>query len=93
MRRRLETRSHTHTAAREKRDTVGIPVPADRLRDVSGFLVLGEETDERASELAVERREDEREGGLRHPRVRRKVVGEREEALARGEGVHEACKG
>ena len=89
VRGRLETGSGVHAAAREERDAIGVDVPADGLGDVARLLVLGEQADERPPELAVQRREEERERGLRDARVRREVVRERAEALARGERVDE----
>jgi hypothetical protein len=79
-------------AAREERDAIGIAVPADRFRDVASLLVLGEEAHERARELALERREHERQGRLRHARIRREVVRERLEPLARDERFDEPGK-
>jgi hypothetical protein len=85
----LESRPDANAAAGEQRDATGVAVPADRLRDVASFLVLGEEAHERTGELAMERREDERQRRLRHASVRRKAVRERAKALARGESLDE----
>ena len=81
----LETRSERDAAAREERDPSRVHVPGNRLRRVAGFLVLGEEADERALEGAVQRREQERKHGVGHPSRSREVLHERAEAIARGE--------
>ena len=87
---RLEPRPCVHAAAREQRHAVGVEVPGDGLGDVARLLVLREQADERAAEIHVQRREDEWERRLGDTRVRRKVVRERTEAVARGERVDEA---
>jgi hypothetical protein len=79
-----------HASAREERDSCGVDIPTDRVRDVACLLILGEQADEGAPDFPVKRCEDERERGLRDARVRREVVRERTEPLARGERVDEA---
>ena len=88
----LETRSERHAAAREERDASRIHVPGNRLRGVAGFLVLGEEADERSLESAVQRREQKRKHGLGHPGRGREVLHEHAEAIARGELGDESGK-
>ena len=63
---------------------------ASEIGDVARLLVLSEQADERAAEIHVQCREDEWERRLGDTRVRRKVVRERTEAVARGESVDEA---
>ncbi len=79
-----------HASTRKERDSPGIRVPADRLGDVAGLLVLGEQAEERPREFAVQGCEEEREHRFRDASVRREVVRERAEALARGERFDEA---
>jgi hypothetical protein len=60
--------------------------PAGGLGDVARVRVLGREDDELPAELLVERRDDERKGGLRDPRpCVRKLVEKRAKALTLGE--------
>ena len=66
-----------------------IDVPADRLGQITRFLILGEEAHERAAERAVERGEKKRENRLGYPRVRREVVCKCAKAFALGESVNE----
>ena len=89
VRGRLEAGSCVNATAREQCDVCRIDVPADRLGEVTRFLVLGEEAHERAAERAVERGEEERESRLGDARVRREVVRECAKALALGERVDE----
>ena len=89
VRGRLEAGSCVNATAREQCDLCRIDVPADRLGEVTRFLVLGEEAHERAAECAMERGEEEREDRLGDTRVRREVVRECAEALALGECVDE----
>ena len=49
---RLEPGSCVHAAAREQRYPVGVEVPGDGLGDVARLLVLREQADERAAEVA-----------------------------------------
>ena len=51
-------------AAREQCDLCRIDVPADRLGEITRFLVLGEEAHEWAAERAVEGGEEKRENRL-----------------------------
>ena len=66
MRRRLEPRVPADAAAREERDLLLAEVPGRRLGRVSRVRVLGEQHEQRAAEVQVERREDGRQPGLRH---------------------------
>ena len=86
---RLEAGSCVNATAREQCDLCRIDVPADRLGEITRFLVLGEEAHERAAERAVERGEEKRENRLGHTRVRREVVCECAKAFALGESVDE----
>ena len=74
-----------NATAREQRDAPRVDVPADRLGNVARVLVLGQQARRAALERRVQRRKEERERRLGHPRVGRKRVGERAKALARGE--------
>src|SRR5262249_57027616 len=64
VRRWLEARGPGHAAARKECDLLVAQVPGRGFRDVPGVSVLGCEHDERAAELLVERRDDERQRGL-----------------------------
>jgi hypothetical protein len=86
----LEAGAGMDAAAREERHSRRIRIPANALGHVPRLLVVGDETDERAVECPVQRREQERKRRLGDTRVRRKIVNERVEALARGEGIDEA---
>jgi hypothetical protein len=90
VRGRLETGSRVYATTRKERNATGVGVPADRLGDVARLLVVCEEAHERPSALTVERREEKRKRRLRDARVRREVVDECAETLARGERVDEA---
>jgi hypothetical protein len=76
-------------AAREQCDLCRIDVPADRLGEITRFLVLGEEAYERAAERAVECGEEKRENRLGDTRIRREIVRECAKAFALGESVDE----
>ena len=65
VRRRLEARGVRDAAARKQRDALGAEEPRRALRRVARVGVLGQQDQEPAAELLVERREDERERGLR----------------------------
>jgi hypothetical protein len=82
MRRRVEPGTDRDSPTREKGNVRGIDVPRDRLRCVAGVLVLGENGEESALARLVERSEHERQRGVGHSRVRRKVVGEGPKRLA-----------
>ena len=56
-------------AAREQRDAVRAEEPRCSLGRVSCVCILGEEDQQTAPELLVERREDERQRGLRDARA------------------------
>ena len=66
--RRLEPRSEANAAGRQEGDPVVADEPACRLGDVARIGVLGQEHAKAATELLVERREEERQRGLGHPR-------------------------
>ncbi len=68
VRRRLEPRPPADAAARQQRHPIVAEVPGGGLGGVPGVCVLGEQADERAVEVKVERREDERQCRLRNPR-------------------------
>ena len=90
VRRRLEARAPAHAAAGEERDAVVAEEPGRGLGDVARVGVLGREHDERAAELFVERRDDERQSGLGHARAGfRQLLEEQAEALALGELTNE----
>jgi hypothetical protein len=93
VRRRFEPRIDAYAPAREQRHPGGIRVPRDRVGGVPRLLVLRQQADEGASERLVERREDERKGGLGDARVGRERAREHGEALAAGELLHESVKG
>ena len=78
-----------NASAREQCNLCRIDVPANRLGEITRFLVLGEEAHERAAERPVERGEKKRENRLRHTRVRGEVVCECAKAFAFGESVDE----
>ena len=61
----LETGACVDPAAREERHRCGIDVPADALGEIACLLVLCDQADERAAEIVVQCREQERQGWLR----------------------------
>ena len=76
-------------AAREERDRAAAGEPRDAVGRVARVGVLGQQDEQRAAELGVQRREDERQERLRDAGARRHRGGERLEALGRGEPVNE----
>ena len=60
-----------HAAAREERDVVAAEEPPCRLGRVAGIRVLGQQDEQPAAELLVERGEEERQHRLRDARLRR----------------------
>ncbi len=90
VRRRLEARAPAHAPAGEERDAVVAEEPGRGLGDVARVRVLGREHDERAAELFVERRDDERQSGLGDTRAGfGQLLEEQAEALALGELTNE----
>ena len=80
-------------AAREQRDPVGAEEPRCALGRVPGVGVLGQEDQQAAAELLVQRREHERQRRLGDARATRQGLHERLEPLARGELGDEGVKG
>ena len=83
VRRRLEPGAPADAAARQQRDVVGADEPARRLGDVARVGVLGQQHDEPAPELLVQRREQERQHGLGDAGARRQGSRKRLQALER----------
>ena len=81
MRRRLEPRAPAHAAARQQRDALLAEEPARSLGRVAGVGVLGQQHDERAAEMLVQRREQQGQRRLGDARGRRERVRERSQAL------------
>ena len=81
MRRRLEPGAPVHAAAREQRDAFLAEEPARSLGRVPGVGVLGQQHDERAAQLLVQRRQQQRQRRLGDARGRRQRVRERGQAL------------
>ena len=81
VRGRREARLEAHAAARKQRDTVAAEEPPRRLRRIAGVGVLGEENEQSASQLLVERGKEERQYGLRDARPGRKRPNERLKAV------------
>ncbi len=92
VRRRLEARVPAHAAARQVADDVVAEEPGGRLGRVPRVRVLGEEADEPAAELLVQRREHERQRRLGHADARRHRVGELAEALVVDELLDEGVE-
>ena len=80
-------------AAREQRDAVGAEEPRCALGRVPSVGVLGQEDQQPAPELLVQRREHERERGLGDARPAGKGLRERLEPVARRELRDEGVKG
>ncbi len=93
VRRRLEARGVRDAAAREQGDALRPEEPRRALRRVAGVGVLGQQDQEPAAELLVERREDERERGLRDTGAAREGLRECLEAFAGRELCDEGVKG
>ena len=81
MRRRLEPRAPANAAARQQRDPLLAEEPARPLGRVAGVGVLGQQHDERAAQLLVQRRQQQRQRGLGDPRGRGQGIRERGQAL------------
>ena len=77
VRRRREPGLVRDTAAREERDIPAADEPACRFRRVAGVSVLGQEDEQAAAELLVERGEKQRENRLGDARRRRERPRER----------------
>ena len=82
VRRRREARVPADAAARQKRDALRAEVPAGGLGEVARVGVLGNEDRQRAAELLVQRRHDERQRRLRDACAGRQRLGELLQALA-----------
>ena len=85
VRRRLEARCVRDPAARKQRDPIGTQKPGGPLGRVSCVCVLREDDQQPSAELLVQRREDERQSGLRHACASGQRSRERLEAIARSE--------
>ena len=72
-------------AARQERDPLGPEEPRRALGGVARVGVLGEEDEQPAAELLVQRREHERQRGVGDAGARRQRLREGLEALARCE--------
>ena len=83
VRRRLEAGAPADAAARQERDALGADEPAGRLGEVARVGVLGQEHDEPALELLVQRREQERQHRLGDAGPGRQGSRERLQALER----------
>ena len=81
MRRRLEPRAPVHAAAREQRDPLLAEEPARALGRVASIGVLGQQHDERAAQLLVQRGQQQRQRRLGDPRGRRQRIREGGQAL------------
>ena len=93
VRRRLETGRQRDAAARQQRDVLGADEPGRTLGRVPSVGVLGEQNEQRPSELVVERREQERQRRLRDAGSRRQRLDEGLKALTGGELRDEGVKG
>ncbi len=89
VRRRLETGLERDAPARKERDPGGVTEPRRTVRCVPRVRVLRQENEECATELLVERGEEQRENGLRDARARRQRSDEPREALVPAQLVHE----
>ncbi len=76
-----------HAPGREQRDALVAGEPRRGLGGVARVGVLRKKHDEPAPELLVERGEDERQDGLRHPRARRQGSREQLQPLLRAEAL------
>ena len=93
MRRRLEPGAPADAASREEGDALGADEPAGGFGRVARVRVLGQEADEPAVELLVQRREQQRQHGLGDAGARRQRRGERLQPLVLGELADEGVKG
>ncbi len=89
VRRRDQSRLVRDAPARKEGDPRGVPEPRGAVGSVPRVGVLGEQHEERAAELGVERREHERQHRLRDAGPRRERVDERLEALGAPKLLHE----
>ena len=87
MRGRLEPRSVRNPSARQQGDAVGADEPRDGLRRIACVCVLGQQHEQRAVELPVQRGEEEGKNGLRHTCPRRERQREAAKAFMRSELV------
>ena len=90
---RLETRSVRDAPTREQSDAIRAEEPRGSFGGVAGVRVLGQEDEEAASELLVERGENERKRRLRHARATGQRLRECLEPIAAGELRDEGVKG
>jgi hypothetical protein len=89
----LETGARVHPATGEKRHRRGIEVPADAFGEVACLLVFRDQADERAGEVGVQRRQQERQDRLRDACVGREGVREGAEAVGARERLDETGQG
>ena len=89
VRRRDEPRLVGDAPARKEGDLRGVPEPRGAVGSVPRVGVLGQQHEERAAELGVERREHERQHRLRDAGARRQRADERLEALGAPKLLHE----
>ena len=81
-----------HAAGREQRDVLVAEEPTGCLRCVAGVGILGQQHDQAALQLVVQRRQDERQDGLGDASARRQRAGELLEPLLRAEAFDEAVE-
>jgi len=81
MRRRLQPRAPAHAAAGQQRDPLLAEEPASPLGRVTGIGVLGQQHDERAPKVFVQRGEQQRQRRLGDAGGRRQRVRERDQTL------------
>ena len=91
VRRRLEPGAPAHAARRQERHLVVADEPAGGLRGVARVGVVGEERDEAALDLLVDRRQHERKHGLRDAGARRQRSCEFLQPLLRAQALDECC--
>ena len=89
VRRRDQPRLVGDAPARKERDPRDVPEPRRAVRSVPRVGVLGQQHEERAAELGVERREHERQHRLRDAGAGRQRADERLEALGAPKLLHE----
>jgi hypothetical protein len=92
VRRRRESRAPPDAPAREKCDRAVTREPRGPLRRVARVGVLGQEDEERSSELGVQRGEEQRQDRLGHTRARGKRAHERLKAVVAPQLVDERCE-
>ena len=86
MRGRVEPGAESHTPARKESDLRGVEVPGDCLGGIARVLVLGQHGEQAlVAARLVQRREDERQRGVRYARRCRKGGRERAKLVALGE--------